>query len=710
MPSTPTRDGTREPSMDGPASHHPKPSTERSRLMDSFHSNYSCSASSSSTDDSNYDYTKPIFTLTQDAGGDLLNPLQIVATTDIAFDRSLQTPSLKDHGDVPKDRGVCLPCGAAVADAAKMPNSTPFLGMELPRPHSRTNLNMNIAACLKTVLPKAIFSDRDTRKLVIDRITALPTTHAVFYSVHDNEDCCQVIYHPNGNSASSSSIGGLAIHSAAFAKRPPSGLAINVQSASSASAGAPTGAPAGASAAASAAVSARVDAPQMSLVKQSKNAFRTVSTRDLPTALENSWYFRFTPEGSFRVHIDFSLEKLKIRTCTYKIPGFCVNPNLVEDSSFAFSSTNVHSVPVSYFVLGNETSDPVLVITDFYQSPLSVVPLLNHLASHHCNKHVFCIDLSPVTRYGFDEAIVFLAEFVVNICIRTGVTRSVAELSESAGDSHRSGYDSPTGFKAVRHNPLPVRSNLQDVVSQISFVGQGSGANLALYLSILLMILTDGADSIKEYSYSDSPIGRFLQRVLKTLTITKLITIKSIVLINPIMMSFPACVRARSRACSLFVCNKAHATVGVSLKKLHLINRQFKKSARETFMTYVPDDLQLYFQNVVDTNYTKLIYRSMYLLSHISKDNIKVAFITDEAANRSTDIISVYNSLSKRHKLRLPISIFLSGDCDSILMSLDDLEELKLLARDSDSVYLRSIPAAGHDCLVTCKDIVGKFV
>lgn len=286
-----------------------------------------------------------------------------------------------------------------------------------------------------------------------------------------------------------------------------------------------------------------------------------------PPYLENSWFFRFNRRGEFKTPMSYSDQGIRVRSCTYKYPAVCGTSELV----------------FHYYVAGDPTNDPVLVIHDFYQSPYMILPFLNQLAAE--NKCAYCMDTTAVAaRTGSQELVVCLCEFLLNVCLH---------------------------FKAAMRRPSSlVMGTMQETTRRISLIGQGSGANLALKIAVALTILTDGVDSLYDYNFSKSATSRLMRSGLTAVNITTLVTIKSVVLCNPLMPSFLPALKREGRAPYKFL---------RSLRFPAFVSARWAEKPMLSLLDYLcpfcPDELLAHYSGIIQKEYRKANYVSMHKMS-----------------------------------------------------------------------------------------------
>lgn len=395
----------------------------------------------------------------------------------------------------------------------------------------------------------------------------------------------------------------------------------------------------------------------------------------LPPPLENAWYFRFTSAGDLKTPMDYAIDKLALRTCSYTYSAMCGTKSLL----------------FNYYVAGDTSYDPVLIIPDFYQTPLCVAPLINLLVRK--KKCVYILDISTIaTRLMTHEIIVCYTEFILNVCLHF----------RTAG----------------RRRSSTVGMGIQETARKISLIGQGSGANVALKLAIAVTILSDGLDTLYTYDFARLVTARLMRDGMSSVNLTTMLSIRSVILCNPHMPTFETVLKNKNAPMSKLI--KQPRTVNSNRSALlyalgydtgmvasskmpigafpnpSVSTSQTPASIKPNYLSFCPQELLDFYKTQIIT-YNKAMFLSMSILG-------KIGAPVEDEDGPALSVFEMYTSLTPLHRSSFPLNIFLGSDYN--LFSGEDLNLLSSLGDDNTTVLLRTVPGCGVDMLNTCKDIL----
>lgn len=444
---------------------------------------------------------------------------------------------------------------------------------------------------------------------------------------------------------------------------------------------------------------------------------------NLPVPLENCWFFRFLENGCFRSPVNYSAATLRTRMCSYTALACGV----------ARADLRMH-----YYVVGDHARDPILVIQDFYQTPHMILPLLNHLAASSPPHCVYCIDMFMLSRLVLDEVMMCLLDFIFRVILHPKLV-----LLRAKRVSYASSISPPCN---------------------LSLVGQGSGANIALKLAAITKVVpnrqlycTDvGFDFMPQqendlFAANSEPNKNFLdayvmqprsrkqqQRMAREMEEykhrnhldddTKIffvkpsknalyvqeklaalvnksaqVNIKSIVLLNPLMPSFLPRLNC--------LCNKS---LQLFTKSNPILKVMPRSALHRLLMEGIPALCYLCPLGLIQ-HYAacaaclpREYYTSQFSLSQINACNDPAVIMGETSRRLEYDVVDVYNSIDDSREHNLSVSIFIGSENPYI--SERDMFRINQLTEQSSNVFTRSIPGCGHDGLNTCMDIISKFV
>lgn len=395
----------------------------------------------------------------------------------------------------------------------------------------------------------------------------------------------------------------------------------------------------------------------------------------LPPPLENAWYFRFTSTGDFKTPMDYAIDKLTLRTCSYTYSAMCGTKSLL----------------FNYYVAGDTSYDPVLIIPDFYQSSLCVAPLINLLIKK--KKCAYILDISTIaSRLMTHEIIVCYTEFILNVCLHF----------RTAG----------------RRRSSTVGMGIQETARKISLIGQGSGANIALKLAIAVTILSDGLDTLYTYDFARLVTARLMRDGMSSVNLTTMLSVRSVILCNPHLPTFETVLRNKNATMSKLI--KQPRTVNANRSNLlralgyetgmiadskmpvsafpnfNSSSSQTPASVKPNYLSFCPQELLDFYKKQI-ASYNKAMFLSMSILGRVSVP-------MEDMDGPIPNVFEMYTGLTPLHRSSFPLNIFLGSDYN--LFSGEDMNLLASLGDDNTTVLLRTIPGCGADMLNTCKDIL----
>ncbi|EFO64718.1 Hypothetical protein GLP15_1826 [Giardia lamblia P15] len=415
--------------------------------------------------------------------------------------------------------------------------------------------------------------------------------------------------------------------------------------------------------------------PSMQNLISCAHCVQTVDGIPLPPPLENAWYFRFTSTGDFKTPMDYAIDKLALRTCSYTYSAMCGTKSLL----------------FNYYVAGDTSYDPVLIIPDFYQTPLCVAPLINLLVRK--KKCAYILDISTIaTRLMTHEIIVCYTEFILNVCLHF----------RTAG----------------RRRSSTVGMGIQETARKISLIGQGSGANVALKLAIAITILSDGLDTLYTYDFARLVTARLMRDGMSSVNLTTMLSIRSVILCNPHMPTFETVLRNKNPPMSKLI-KQPRAVNSNRSALLHALgydtgmiasskmpigafpnpdvsSSQTLASVKPNYLSFCPQELLDFYKTQI-TTYNKAMFLSMSILG-------KIGAPVEDEDGPTLSVFEMYAGLTPLHRSSFPLNIFLGSDYN--LFSGTDLNLLSSLGDDNTTVLLRTVPGCGVDMLNTCKDIL----
>lgn len=402
---------------------------------------------------------------------------------------------------------------------------------------------------------------------------------------------------------------------------------------------------------------------------------QTVDGVPLPPPLENAWYFRFTSIGDLKTPMDYAIDKMTLRTCSYTYSAMCGTKSLL----------------FNYYVAGDTSYDPVLIIPDFYQSPLCTAPLINLLIRK--KKCVYILDISTIaSRLMTHEIIVCYTEFILNVCLHF----------RTAGKRRSS----------------TVGMGIQETARKISLIGQGSGANIALKLAIAVTILSDGLDTLYTYDFARMVTARLMRDGMSNVSLTTMLSIRSVILCNPHMPTFEMVLRNKNVTMSKLIkqpksvnSNRSnllralgYETGMVADSKMpvgafpspNISSTHTPASIKPNYLSFCPQELLDFYKKQI-VSYNKTMFLSASILGRVSAP-------VEDIDGPVLSVFEMYTGLTPLHRSSFPLNIFLGSDYN--LFSGEDLNLLLSLGNDNTTVLLRTIPGCGADMLNTCKDIL----
>lgn len=406
---------------------------------------------------------------------------------------------------------------------------------------------------------------------------------------------------------------------------------------------------------------------------------QTVDGVLLPPPLENAWYFRFTSIGNFRTPMDYAIDKMTLRTCSYTYSAACGTKSLL----------------FNYYVAGDTSYDPVLIIPDFYQSPLCIAPLINLLIRK--KKCVYILDISTIAcRLMTHEIIVCYTEFILNVCLHF---RTAGKRRSSI-----------------------VGMGIQETARKISLIGQGSGANIALKLAIAVTILSDGLDTLYTYDFARMVTARLMRDGMSSVSLSTMLAIRSVILCNPHMPTFETVLKNKNITMSKLIkqpksvkSNRAnllralgYETGMVADSKMpmgafpnsNISSNPTPTSIRPNYLSFCPQELlDFYHKQII--SYNKTMFLSASILGRVSVP-------IEDIDGPVLSVFEMYAKLTPLHRSSFPLNIFLGSDYN--LFSGEDLNVLLSLGDDNTTVLLRTIPGCGVDMFNTCKDILCRML
>ncbi|TNJ29877.1 hypothetical protein GMRT_10302 [Giardia muris] len=402
----------------------------------------------------------------------------------------------------------------------------------------------------------------------------------------------------------------------------------------------------------------------------------------LPQPLENVWFFRFKSENKIRLSFDAS--NLQRRTCSFYYQGRC-KPRRLD---------------FGYYLAGSPDCDPVLLIQDFYQTPECMIPFFSALVAD--NKCCYCLQPEPLVKHLLPhELIICYLEFLLNICVN---------------------------FKAAgRRRSSHVSSKYQETSRRISIVGQGTGANTALKLALVVTLLSEGIEALYDYDGARVASTRLIRDGFSNINFTTLLSLRSIILCNPLMPSYPTILHTRNPPLARFL---RPGIPGGSVARARAILQEglgFNTGADSNGIptlssplpevstvappaSYLPNYLSFCPQSLV-THYGSCIRRYNKSTFAMMTGLLNMCFssqLDDIPGVPEPHVFDLYSCLGPYHRGSFPLYIFLGSDFN--LLSGEDLQRLHKLSDENSTVVFRRIPGCGADALNTCGSVLTKML